>query len=119
MWMITLKPIGTVDAWQTCLSSGAVRIGWSSRHLDDEPPVRRFREIEIGDWVVAHVPESQGGAAATALGVGRIEGPYEEVPRANPPAGIPAEGAFWRQYRVDWTVGTFDGDEQHRAKRRA
>lgn len=106
-WLVTIKPKHAPEAWPLCTSQGVVLIGWGERRLDDDPVVRRFRQIELGDWIVAHVPESHGGGAATALGIGRVIGPYQEVPRLNPPAGRPP-GLFWRQYAVEWTLGRFD-----------
>jgi hypothetical protein len=105
MWKVTVAPDENLDAWQTYVQQGIIAIGWPERRYDSESQVVRFRQISRGDWVVAHVPPSHGGAPATAKGIGQVIGDYYEVKRSELPAGDGWSGAFRRQYRVRWTLG--------------
>ncbi len=102
MFRITIAPDEDKNAWTTCREQGIICIGWPSRDGDYEPPVMRFHQIQPGDLVVAHVPESHGGGPCTAMGIGRVTGAYTEIQRQDLPPGDTWTGAFRRQYPVEW-----------------
>jgi hypothetical protein len=105
MWRVTVSPIENRHAWRTYTEQGIIGIGWPERVDDDAPPVRRFKEIGHGDWVVAHVPVDYGGGDCLALGVGRVISDYHEVRRSELPPGDEWDADFRRQFNVDWVFG--------------
>ncbi|MBP7960926.1 MAG: hypothetical protein KBG20_01560 [Caldilineaceae bacterium] len=105
MWKVTIAPQESLIAWDFFVQQAVVGIGWPDHEWDRDPTVRQFRQIQNGDWVVAHVPKSHGGAPTLALGVGQIVGEYAEVYQADLPSDDPWSGAFRRQYPVEWILG--------------
>jgi hypothetical protein len=62
----------------------------------------RFHQIQPGDLIVAHVPESHGGGSCQAMVIGRVTGPYTEIRRQDLPLNDTWTGDFRRQYPVEW-----------------
>jgi len=99
MWKIIVKPIETPHAWEMLFRDGGfVAIGFPGR--DDDVSVKRFRDqIQIGDWVLAHLPKTVSGTAHLAVGLGKVTGPHNEGP---PAPGEKWNGQFMRRRAVEW-----------------
>jgi len=102
MWKITVAPIGQPDAWDVFLRLGLIAIGYPD-HADDQSPVREFKDdIEVGDWVVAHLPASRSGQPHLAVGLGRVRGPYQEETDPERPKREGWQRRIRRQRSVEW-----------------
>ena len=99
MWKIIVKPIETPHAWEMLFRDGGfVAIGFPN--ADDDPSVKRFKcEIQVGDWVLAHLPKSVGGVAHLAVGLGKVAGEHEELA---PAASSGWNGPLMRRREVKW-----------------
>lgn len=104
MWKVTVKPDEDVHAWNSFVQQRIVGIGWPDSKYDSQKPVVMFQTIQVGDWVVAHVPPSHGGANALAKAVGKVMGEYEQFPRSEMPNSDGWTGAFRRQFPIRWTI---------------
>jgi len=105
MWKVTIAPSENLaGAWHTFHMQNLVCIGWPRRQWDHNDNVIRFQQINVGDWVVAHVPKIAGGDNCLARGLGQITGPYHEITQIQIPQGDGWIGAFRRQFPVKWTL---------------
>lgn len=99
MWKVVVAPEEDGQAWGKFLKQGIIAIGWCDRKMDNELPVRQFRKICQGDWILAHLPTERSGVSFLAVGLGRIISDYHEM-EPDPSDGW--NGSFRRQYRVEW-----------------
>ena len=103
MWMVTVAPKEDFNAWSNFVDQGVIGIGWPERDQDDDPRVKRFCSIRPGDLVVAHVTPNYGGDSCLAKGLGVVTGEYEEISKSQLRSiGDGWDGAFRRQYKVNW-----------------
>lgn len=91
-----------MNAWDVCKRQGIIMIGWPCDKHDSKPQVKRFNRINEGDLVIAHVPESHGGAPGLICGIGRIAESCRKVNRIDLPQGDNWPGKFRRQCKIDW-----------------
>ncbi len=104
MWRVTVAPIENLNAWKSFVNQGIIGIGWPSREFETDQSVVQFKQIQIGDWIVAHVPASHGGGPTIALGIGRVVGPYQEINQSDLHPADNWSGRFRRQYPVKWRL---------------
>ena len=94
---------------QRCKEGGFAAIGWAPEDEDPGGNVKRFRQIQPGDYVVMHLKGKIGG-------VGRVVRPYYEIDRDG---ADEVAGHWWRRIDVDWVLGDHDyGDLLPGAKQR-
>lgn len=110
IYKVIVAPLEEPDAWPRFREQGIVAIGYPERR-DDQEPVRTFRRIKAGDWVVAHLPAKRvgaelarrcGGDTFVIVGAGTVTRGYRvETDKEK----LKAEGwnrPFRRQLSIDW-----------------
>ena len=99
-WRITLPrkhPELGLNIWEPCKRHGIAAIGWDDEKYEDHFLVKKFKDINKGDYVVAFIQSKEIG------GIGKVVETYDETLFKDRPKDLDYwNGRFWRRVRVEW-----------------
>ncbi len=110
VYKVVIAPEEQLDAWPRFTELRITAIGHPAKQ-EDEEPVRTFRQILNGDWVVAHLPGRRvptdlvrqcGGDTYVVVGAGEVTEGYRVERDARTLMAQGWQGPLRRRLAVDW-----------------